>query len=276
MKINYPVLEKTTIINYLNSFKLGKSNIYKIMLDSLYVNGSLVKKDCELNPGDTITIDFNEELGFEPTEGSLDILYEDEHFLIINKPAHIIIHDEKDSLCNIVANYYKENNINLSVKYASRLDTDTSGVIIFCKDLLTLCYMNALVLNHNLKRQYMAVCEGRFKQSKGIVEMPIGRDRHNNNRYIVYKNGKYAKTEYEVLDYKDNKSLVLLTLFTGRTHQIRVHMSYLHHPLIGDVKYGGKSAIRVMLHSYFEAFKNPYTNELMEVKCAVPKEFNLR
>ena len=133
MKINYPVLEKTTIINYLNSFKLGKSNIYKIMLDSLYVNGSLVKKNCELNPGDTITIDFNEELGFEPTEGSLDILYEDEHFLIINKPAHIIIHDEKDSLCNIVANYYKENNINFSDKISS-INSDGQYQSIDVKD----------------------------------------------------------------------------------------------------------------------------------------------
>ena len=276
MKINYPVLEKTTIINYLNKFKIGKSNIYKIMLDSLYLNGNLTKKDCKINPGDIISIDYNEELGFKPTFGKLDIIYEDEHFLIVNKPAGIIIHDEESSLCNLVAYYYQKNNINLSVKYASRLDTDTSGVIIFCKDLLTLCYMNDLVLNHNLKRQYLAVCEGRFKQSKGIVEMPIGRDRHNNNRYIVYKNGKYAKTEYEVLDYKNSKSLVLCTLFTGRTHQIRVHMSYLHHPLVGDIKYGGKYNDRVMLHSYIESFINPYTNELMEVKCAVPKEFNLR
>lgn len=267
MRINYYINYDTTIREYLGIFKLGKSNIYKIMNGNLYLNDELIKKDVNIYKGDVISINYDEEIDYIPEEGKLDIIYEDDYFLVINKQPGIIIHDNHNSLCNIVANYYKKKNINLSVKYASRLDTDTSGVIIFCKDLLTLCYMNDLVLNHNLNRYYLALCEGKFSKKEDVIELPIGSDRHNNNRYVVARNGKYAKTSYKVVkEYKDY-TLVELKLTTGRTHQIRVHMSHIGHPLLGDIKYGAKSKGRVMLHSYKEEFINPYNLKLCSFSC---------
>ena len=270
MKTNYYIHHNMSLMDFLNTFKLGKSNIYKVMNGNLFVNDILTKKDTTLKNGDVVSINYDEEIDYIPEDGNLDIIYEDDYFLVVNKQPGIIIHDEHNSLCNIVAAYYKRNNLNISLKYASRLDKDTSGVIIFCKDLLTLCYMNDLVLNHNLNRYYVALTEGKFNKKKGVVELPIGSDRHNNNRYVVNKNGKYAKTEYEVLKEYRNNSLLLLKLTTGRTHQIRVHMSHLNHPLVGDVKYGAKEEGRVMLHSYKEEFVNPHTNELITFKAEIP------
>ena len=275
MKIKYIINEQIKARDYLLSFYVSKSNIYKLFTNKqVYLNGNLINENQILNPNDILEIDYNESINYKPIDYNLDILYEDDYFLIINKPAKIIIHDDNDSLCNLVASYYIKNHINLSIKYAHRLDYDTTGVIIFCKDLLTLDYMNHFIETHDIKREYIALANNRFSKSEGTIDLNIGSDRHVNNKYIVSKSGKRAITHYEVIKNYKKYSLVKLILETGRTHQIRCHLAYINHPIIGDTLYGDKSNLstRCLLHSSSVKFIHPVTKKEIIINTDIPED----
>lgn len=277
MIFRYPIQEKISVIDYLNSFHLAKSKIYTLFSDKLLqVNGVICNRQTLLNPGDTLELLENEEIDFVCDNKKLDILYEDDYFLIINKPSNILVHpDDKNkngTVCNIVANYYRNKGYDLSVKYAHRLDMDTTGILIFCKDMLSMAYMNHMISLHEVKRYYLALVGGRLKDKQGILDYPIGEDRHHNSRRRVSKTGKTAVTEYKVLsEYKDF-SLVEVLLQTGRTHQIRVHFSHIGHPLLGDVLYNGscEKIKRTALHSYKLKFLHPVQNQEIELEKGLP------
>ncbi len=262
MKIDYPIYEKINIKDYLLRCHLSKSNIYKLFFEKkIYVNGINVKDNYILNENDILSIEYDELENYKPEKGILDIIYEDEYLLIINKQSGIIIHDDINSLANIVSNYYKENNINLSVKYPHRIDKDTSGIIVFCKDLLSLSYFSYLFDVHEIKRKYLALCEGHFINKKGKISYSIGKDRHINGKMICYKGGSTAITNYKVIKEIGNNSLVEFILETGRTHQIRVHTAKIGHPIVGDFLYGSKIKMnRFLLHSYYISFFHPFKN----------------
>lgn len=275
MKINYKIFENIKIKDYLNKLHLSKKNIYLLFHEKrIYLNNQNINEDYLLKENDIITIDYLEEENFKPESGTLDILYEDEYLLIINKPSGIIIHDEKDSLANIVSYYFKKNNINLSVKYPHRLDKDTSGIIIFCKDLLSLSYFSYLFDEHDLTRIYQALCEGHFKNMDGVIDKALGRDRHISGKMICYKNGQRAITHYHVIKEVGKNSLVEFELKTGRTHQIRVHASSIGHPIVGDTLYGSKYKLnRFLLHSYYLSFFHPFKNEEIKIISNVSEDF---
>ena len=275
MKIKYIINEQIKARDYLLSFYVSKSNIYKLFTNKqVYLNGNLINENQILNPNEILEIDYNESINYKPIDYNLDILYEDDYFLIINKPAKIIIHDDNDSLCNLVASYYIKNHINLSIKYAHRLDYDTTGVIIFCKDLLTLDYMNNYIETHDIKREYIALANNRFSKSEGTIDLNIGSDRHVNNKYIVSKSGKRAITHYEVIKNYKKYSLVKLILETGRTHQIRCHLSHINHPIIGDTLYGDNSNLstRCLLHSSSVKFIHPVTKKEIIINTDIPED----
>ncbi len=272
MTFDYLIQEECLLIDYLNSFKLGKTKIYTLFLEKrIKLNGMDCHRQSKLSANDIISITLDEEIDFNCDNKKLDIIYEDDYLLIINKPNNIIVHpDDKNkngSLCNIVANYYKNKGYNLHVRYAHRLDIETTGIVIFCKDILTMAYMNHIISTHEIKRYYRAFVTGKLKDKKGTINLPIGEDRHHKQRRRVSKTGQAAVTHYKVIkEYKDY-SLLEILLETGRTHQIRVHFSHIGHPLLGDELYGGdkKKINRVALHSYKVEFIHPVTKKIVSL-----------
>ena len=276
MIVNYPIYEASKVKDYLESFYLGKSKIYNLFFNNqILLNNHKCKENDLIKKGDIISIIYDEEIDYEKSDKDIDILYEDDYFLIINKPKNIIIHDSKsntDSLSNRVANYYYKNGITLNVRFCHRLDFETTGLIIYCKDMLTHSYMNHFIETHDIKREYRLFVSGKMTKKNGFIDLPIGKNRHENGKMIVSKTGKEAKTYYEVLKEYKSYSYVKCLLETGRTHQIRVHFSYLGHPLLGDLLYGGDTKLidRVSLHSYMTNFIHPVYKNNLEVRCELP------
>ncbi|MBQ8292838.1 MAG: RluA family pseudouridine synthase [Bacilli bacterium] len=265
---------------YLSSFYLSTDKIkYLINNNCCFINGVVVKDDYQVKEADELCIDTSFYDGNEllPSEKELNILYEDEYLLIISKPAKCIIYPDdlskNNTLGNYVLNYYLSNDYDYKVRHAHRLDFDTTGCIVYAKDVITHAAICKMIETKELIRKYLAVVEGAIDKKKDLIDLPIGKNRHVNGKMIVSKTGKRAITSYEVLKTKNNKSLVLLKLETGRTHQIRVHMSHLNHPLVGDELYGAKTKEkRVLLHSYMVEFIHPITNKRIKVIDDMPDE----
>ena len=277
MIFKYPIFEDISLRDYINSYFISKSKIYTLFLEKrIYINGNLAKENSILKKGDILSIDESQEIDYKEELNSVDVVYEDDYLLIINKPKGIIIHDDDKSklntLSNRVAKYYSDNNLALNVRFAHRLDKDTTGLIIYVKDSLSFSYMNHYIENHEIKRYYLALVEGNFKEKHGVINKNIGKDRHVNNKYIVSKSGKEAITYYEVIKNYKGFSLVKLLLKTGRTHQIRVHMASISHPLLGDEIYGKKSNLidRVALHSFKLEFIHPVTKQQINLEALLP------
>lgn len=278
MIFEYKVLNDSNIREYLLSYYLSKPFIYKLFLEKrIKVNGNNINERFMLKKGDIISIDEKVEVEYKPLDRKLDIIYEDDHLLVINKPKGIIVHDDDNSLCNIVSSYYKKKGISCNIYFAHRLDKDTTGIIVFVKDHMTLSYFDHYFSTHEFRREYRLLCMGSLKNKKGTINKPIGSDRHINGKYIVSKTGKDSVTHYNVLKEFHNYSYLSVLLETGRTHQIRVHMSSLGHPLLGDVLYGSDNKLidRVALHSYKLSYIDPYTKENKELFASLPKDMEL-
>lgn len=284
MKISYPVDSESigkTLLSYIEGFGFGKPKIYMLFCEKrIQIHGVTPSKTYRLQAGDIIQIDYQEQRDFLPDKKKLDILYEDEYLLIVNKPKHILVHPDDKSkqgtMCNIVSYYYQNKNIDLSIKYAHRLDIDTTGILIFAKDSLTLAKLDLMISTHELARKYLCIVWGHFKEKNGTINAPIGEDRHHQQRKRVSKTGKPAITHYTVLKEYSKFSLVKVQLETGRTHQIRVHMAYTGHAIVGDQLYGGVAAERPMLHSYEVEFIHPVTKKEIHLIKDIPydmKEF---
>ena len=277
MTFKYLINEDISLRDYLNSYFISKSKIYTLFLEKrISINGNLAKENSLLKKGDILEINENQSIDYAIDKASVEVAYEDDYLLIVNKPKGIIIHDDDKSklntLSNRVAKYYYDKGLNLNVRFAHRLDYDTTGLIIYAKDSLSFSYLNHYIEKHEIKRYYLALVEGNFNQKKGKISKNIGRDRHNNNKYIVSKTGKEAVTNYEVIKQYNGFSLVKLLLETGRTHQIRVHMASIGHPLLGDELYGKKSKLinRVALHSYLLSFIHPVTRKEIKIEASIP------
>jgi 23S rRNA pseudouridine1911/1915/1917 synthase len=219
---------------------------------------------------DKLMINLFENLEDEVTPSYLevDILFEDEHLLVVNKPAGIDTHPndpgKTNSLLNGVAYYLQSNGKPTWVRHIHRLDRDTTGAILFAKHPLAAAILDRMLEQRQIKRTYLALVHGLMKRKKGTIHEPIGRDRHHATRRRVSPTGQDAITHFQLIDLynKENTSLVKCWLDTGRTHQIRVHLSHIGYPLVGDILYGGKSIInRQALHAAKLEFAHPFTNE---------------
>lgn len=269
--------------DYTRSFlqKLLKSELVE-------VNGKPVKSSYKTAAGDTVTFEVPEAVEAEITaqEMPLDILYEDEDVILINKPKGMVVHPAaghyEGTLVNGMMHHCREqlSGINGVMRpgIVHRIDMDTTGVLIVCKNDLAHNSIAEQLKVHSITRKYYAVVFGSLKDDEGTIHAPIGR--HPNDRKkmsINSKNGKDAVTHYKVLERFHGYTLVECRLETGRTHQIRVHMASIGHPLLGDQVYGpAKQPFRLQgqtLHAGVLGFLHPRTGEYMEFSAPLPKYF---
>jgi 23S rRNA pseudouridine1911/1915/1917 synthase len=215
-----------------------------------------------------------------PEYGEAEILFEDSHMLIANKPAGMPTHPNEEgqtgTLSNLIAYHFQINGEQAKVRHVHRLDRDTSGAVVFAKHRLAHAILDRQLETKTLKRTYIAAAEGKVKPKKGTVDSPIGRDRSHSVRRRVSPGGQAAVTHYKVKGYHPGAqlSLVELELETGRTHQIRVHMASIGHPLAGDELYGGSRALfhRQALHAKKVSVVHPISGEEIVAEAPMPAD----
>lgn len=282
-----------------------RTRIQKLIKSNLVtVNNKFVKPNYLISPGDKIEITIPvtprpEET--EPEDIPLDIVYEDEYLIVVNKPAGMVAHpalgNYSGTLVNALLNYtQKLSKLNEPGRpgIVHRIDKDTSGLLLIAKDEWTHAQLAKQFSAHSIDREYWAVCWGLFDDKKGEVIGNIARSKKDRKIFTVSKTeGRYAHTFYEVLEEFEFASLVKLRLKTGRTHQIRVHMSYIKHPVFGDPTYGGRRIVygsnlskiksrvenllqimqRQALHAKTLGFIHPHTKEKIFLDSKLPQDF---
>ncbi len=241
--------------------------------DGILVNGVPVWTNTILSAGDILEVIWDDRLSDNiiPQDIPLSIIYEDDHLLAVNKPAGMAIHPSKGhgtgTLANSIAGYYEKSGINSAVRIAGRLDLDTTGVVLVSKDSLT-----AKILSEtNIDKYYKAIVCGKLSET-GRIEAPIA-EIPGEIRRIVSPDGKPSVTEYRCEKVLGDCSVAEVRLITGRTHQIRLHMSYIGHPLIGDSLYGnGEGMKRQALHAERLVFPHPISGEKTTITAPVPED----
>lgn len=257
------------------------------LIDEKHVllNGTVTDTRVSISKNDIITVnlDFEEESeNIVSTEMKLDIIYEDDAFLVLNKPAGIAVHPSilhyEDSLSNGVKFYFESIGLKRKIRPINRLDLNTSGLIVFAKnEYVQECLIRQMNF-HIFKKEYIAFVVGHFDEPNGTINLPIARKPNSIIERCISDKGQEAITDYEVLkEFKvdsDCFSVVECSLKTGRTHQIRVHMAAIGHPLLGDTMYGVSSPLinRQALHSYKISFIHPATNKTLELTCELPDD----
>lgn len=236
-----------------------------------------------LRAGDQLEVIFPpEKKGYymKPEKIFLDIVYEDRDLLIINKaPGMVTIpspHNPSGTVANGVLYYYEQRDIHNTVHVVTRLDRNTSGLVLIAKNRYIHSLLSRSMINDGIKRTYKAIVEGKFEKKEGTIVANIGRKKDSIIEREVTEKGKDAITHYEVEHETSRHSLVNIELETGRTHQIRVHFSHIGHPVAGDTLYGGSTKLinRQALHCYKISFKHPITKEVIEQQIPLPKDMH--
>lgn len=244
------------------------------------VNNTTVRLDSLVRAGDLIHIAFQDDAGQPvlPQYLPLQIIFEDDHILVLNKPpallVHPISHHLLDTLANGVIYHWQQQGLNLKFRAVSRLDKDTSGAILIAKNSYTCQQLAAQMQQGLCRREYLALVQHRLFPDTGVIDLPIGRPYDHSLIFGVTPAGKPAVTHYHVIKRFADSSLVKLRLETGRTHQIRVHLSHLGHPLLGDDLYGGSLEMikRQTLHSWRLQFIHPVTKENIRLQAPLPTD----
>ena len=244
-------------------------------------NGVWAYTKDKLKTGDLLETVFLEEDSSEnivAVEMPLDIVYEDEDILVINKPSDTPIHPSQgnydNSLANGVKYYYEKQGVNFVFRCINRLDRDTTGLVVIAKNMLSGAALNLAMVNREIHRTYLAVVKGRLPEN-GTIDFPIARkDGSTVERCVDFDCGEHAVTHFERVEKNEKYSLARIWLETGRTHQIRVHMSHIGYPLIGDPMYGEVSELidRQALHCAVVGFEHPVSREWMEISCPLPED----
>ena len=275
-----------SIDKYLKAHGYSSANITAIkkMPNNVVIDGEWVHMNRKLQAGEILTVNISEDDSSEkipPVKMDLDIVYEDEDIIVINKPAGLPIHPSlnhyEDSLANGLAYYYEAQNKPFIFRCANRLDKNTSGLTVIAKHLVSGNILSTMVKNREFHREYYAIVRGHLDEPEGTIDAPIGRvDDSIITRQVDFENGERAVTHYKVIAEKKEHSLISIHLETGRTHQIRVHFKYIGHPLIGDHLYNPdfEYMTRQALHSHKISFVHPITKKAMEFIAPLPNDMN--
>ena len=286
MKLTYTIQPNDNFFNVKELLKLKFQISDRLLVKlkknkKIWLNSTPTFVDSRLKPFDIveILIDFEEKSeNIIPTQMDLNIIYEDEYYIVINKPSGIAIHPSilhyTDSLANGVKIYFEQKNIKKKIRPINRLDKDTSGIVIFAKNEYIQEFLVKEMKKNTFFKEYIAVCEGMFESKIGTINLPIGRKENSIIERCVCSDGDIAITHYNVLKSLKNTSVVHVTLETGRTHQIRVHLSNIGHPILGDTLYGNPSSVinRQALHAYKVKFIHPITGLNVEYIATIPSD----
>ena len=266
----------------------GKSRSYALKAieeGKVLVNGKIEKPSYALKLGDEISYEPSEEqtLNMDAKDLGLEIIYEDSDVAVVNKPKGMVVHpgagNQEDTLVHgLLYELDDLATINGVIRpgIVHRIDKDTTGLLMIAKNDMAALALAEQLKNHSCKRRYQALVYGIFAESKGKINAPIGRDPEDRKKMAVSKTGKQAVTHFTVLKRFKDFTLIECELETGRTHQIRVHMSYIGHPIVGDKVYGRRKVIGdqgQFLHAKLIGFKHPRTQEWMEFDSELPEYF---
>ena len=248
----------------------------------IYINNRIAFANDIVKKGDIITINFDyaEDNSIEAQNAQIDILYEDDWYLAVNKPAGIVVHPCSYHPNSTLSNYVKYYlNTNKMIRPINRLDKDTSGIVLFAKNEYAQERFNSI--HNSINKFYIAIVDGWFDKDEGKISAPISRKEASIiERKVDFENGQESITLYKVLKnliINELKcSIVEFQLLTGRTHQIRVHSAYINHPIIGDTLYNKKQSANLMnrqaLHSYKLEFKHPITKDSIKIVTKIPDD----
>ena len=275
-----------TYLSTIEEVDLTRSKIQSLIKSgNILVNGNPVKNSYKLEENDEIEINYIEEnLDIEGEDIPLDIVYEDEDVIVVNKKSGMVVHpsigNTKGTLVNALINYSKLSSINGEFRpgIVHRIDKDTSGLLIVAKNDKAHLFLEEELKSHKINRTYVALVHGVIKHDTGEIDAPIGRDKNDRKKMAVTsENSKEAITHFKVLERYKNSTLIECILETGRTHQIRVHMKYIGHPIVNDPVYSRDKNIDnfgQMLHAKSISFTHPKTKERLTFNADVPEEFN--
>lgn len=278
-------LENQRLDLFLNeNLELSRSQIKKLIDDgSVLVNSKLEKAGYKLRINDVIDVQYKNKIELVPQDIDFKILYEDKDIAIICKPQGLVVHPGAGNEDNTLVNglLYKFDSLadtgdSLRPGIVHRLDKDTSGLMIIAKSQLSYSSLINMFQNRKINKMYWAIVEGKILEG-GIIDQPIGRDLKNRIKFSVTEhNSKEALTYYNPIEIFENHTFLNVKIATGRTHQIRVHMNYINHPVLGDPLYGRKNKYKIdkqMLHAYKLEFMHPVTNKSMVFEDSIPIRF---
>ena len=249
--------------------------------DGILLDGVHATTAQTARPGQTLSVLLSDRQDGDlvPAEGAVDIFYEDADLLVVNKAAGVAVHPgpghHDDTLGNFLTDYYKKRAVPFVYRPAHRLDRNTSGLLVVARHAHAQERLKGQLHTGDFRRTYLAVCEGTPAQAEGVIDQPIARADGSVLRREVRPDGAAAVTRYRVESTKNGRSLVRLELETGRTHQIRVHMAWLGHPLVGDFLYGTERPEligRTALHAWQLSLKHPLTGQRLELTAPVPND----
>ena len=255
--------------------------------ENILLNGKKSKSSYRVCFGDSILVkkEIPVEIELKPQDIPLDIIYEDKDILVVNKQKGLVVHPGNGNidgtLVNAIMNYCKEDLSGIGGKIrpgiVHRIDKDTSGLLIIAKNDESHINLSNQIKNHEVKKTYIALVRGATKENNATIDMPIARSTKDRKKMAVSKNGKKAVTHFKVIERFEGYTLLEVNIETGRTHQIRVHLSHIGYPIVGDEVYSnGKNPFDVkgqMLHSYKLKFTHPVTGNEMEFIAPIPEYF---
>lgn len=285
---NYVITDQTGRIDkVLMSLEpeITRSQLKNLINDGhVTVNGQAVKPKYKVQAGDKISLVKPEPQSLEltPENIPLDIVYEDDDVIVVNKPQGMVVHPApghpNHTLVNALLYHSPLSTINGTFRpgIVHRIDKDTSGLLMVAKNDLAHQSLAEQLRNKTNKREYLALVYGQIKEDEGTIDAPLGRNPQDRKKQAVVKGGRHAVTHFKVMKRYDNFTLVKCILETGRTHQIRVHMKYIGHPLVGDPLYGPRKVIGKdgqFLHAALLGFKHPRTGKELVFEAPLPENF---
>ncbi|MGL4589147.1 MAG: RluA family pseudouridine synthase, partial [Mycoplasmatales bacterium] len=277
--------QKVRVDKYIaEKLEIPRAQVSKLIdKEQVLVNQQPVKANTKVNIGDEIEVNLEYQMEVEITaeDIQIDVVYEDDDVIVINKPSGMVVHPGHGNYTGTLVNglmyhFQTLSDVNGDTRpgIVHRIDKDTSGLLVVAKNNEAHNHLAEQFSKHTIRRQYIALVHGVVKEKSAKIDAPIGRSQYDRTKMAVTdKNSKHAVTNFEVIKRYDEYTLIRCILETGRTHQIRVHLKYINHPLVGDPAYGPKSTLDVLgqaLHAELLGFIHPTTNEYMEFKAELP------